>query len=610
MSNGASLGSGNLYVVMGYATNVNPASITVTTMVAGGTTYTLGTELTLAPGCSMGFYNRNNVPICEYVLPSVSTGGTTPITLNFSAALANSSSQFYVIEVAPSANGSLVGLSNDTMQYQATALAIQPGPTFTTTGINPYTVTGMTADNGSNVTDVASPYAIYSPLYGIGNVNPDGFAAAIGSAPASWTIAGTAGAAFGNSMVFSWSPTAYKQGYAMNFSGATSGTALSAANLSTSMQGWEGAPWIESGTASTLFSSAAARTVLSSFGPLNDGSTLLGGTTPNGVQFTSSGANTDSWQITVGNGYTAQIGQYKSPFSLGLWYSNTASCTGATWNFDTVAVGSYGGGTNDFLNERNNNGAGVGTCNFAIETLLGVTNIVTDIPYIAGNWYWFDYLFNGQSATATFTNGSAIIGATNSFVSGDIVNFTTTGGLPTNFATSTDYCISATNLSASQFSVGLTCGGALRTAGSSGTGAQTVVKAHTIKIYNATNITGATCTGGTTTLTTAGLPTDGNVVTGKTIYLENVTPSVWNGTFASITVSGNNVSYSQTCPGSAYSTGGAIVALVGQQDSAAEGGTPYWGYDLFGVREAIPTGAVANFGYMKQSFTGIDPLLP
>jgi hypothetical protein len=249
----------------------------------------------------------------------------------------------------------------------------------------------------------------------------------------------------------------------------------------------------------------------------------------------------------------------------------------------------------------------------AIESENGVTNRVRNINILSSNWYWLDYFFDGRQIAVTFSNGSSTITGTNSYVAGQLVNFTTTGALPTNFSTGTPYYVCAAGLSSSSFEVAATSGCASPiSAGSSGTAPWASVLSHRIKAYNATNITGATCTSGTTTLTTAGLPSDGNVVNGITVYIENVNPSAWNGTFPSITVSGNNISYSQTCPGSSYTSGGAIVAQVGStQDGAATGANQYF-YGLIntGVRETMTSGKHAWFGYQKMSFAGVDPLLP
>jgi hypothetical protein len=76
---------------------------------------------------------------------------------------------------------------------------------------------------------------------------------------------------------------------------------------------------------------------------------------------------------------------------------------------------------------------------------------------------------------ATFTNGSASIGATNSYVAGQMVQFMTTGALPTNFAAATTYYVISAGLSGSAFEVSATLGGSAITAGSAGSGTQTVI---------------------------------------------------------------------------------------------------------------------------------------
>ena len=75
--------------------------------------------------------------------------------------------------------------------------------------------------------------------------------------------------------------------------------------------------------------------------------------------------------------------------------------------------------------------------------------------------------------TVTFTNSSALVAGTNTYAAGDTVEFTTTGGLPTNFTASTVYYVLPTNLTGAQFEVSATFGGAAITAGSAGTGVDT-----------------------------------------------------------------------------------------------------------------------------------------
>ena len=89
---------------------------------------------------------------------------------------------------------------------------------------------------------------------------------------------------------------------------------------------------------------------------------------------------------------------------------------------------------------------------------------------------WFDDGAMSGPVPLTFTNGSAVITGTNSYVVGQPVQLTTTGSLPTNFSTGTNYYVSATGVSSSQFELttnGL--GGTPIVAGSAGTGTQTAV---------------------------------------------------------------------------------------------------------------------------------------
>ncbi|MDB5531525.1 MAG: hypothetical protein JWR51_4628 [Devosia sp.] len=87
---------------------------------------------------------------------------------------------------------------------------------------------------------------------------------------------------------------------------------------------------------------------------------------------------------------------------------------------------------------------------------------------------------NTSAPTATFTNGSANIGITtaNTYLSvGKRVRFATSGSLPTNFATGTDYFV--LTASSTLITVSATNGGSAIVAGSAGSGTQTVLQAGT-----------------------------------------------------------------------------------------------------------------------------------
>lgn len=81
-----------------------------------------------------------------------------------------------------------------------------------------------------------------------------------------------------------------------------------------------------------------------------------------------------------------------------------------------------------------------------------------------------------QTATATFTNGQPTIGWTNHGLTvGAVVNFTTSGGLPTGFSVGTNYYVVPAGFTASQIEVSATAYGTAISASSAGTGTQTGV---------------------------------------------------------------------------------------------------------------------------------------
>ena len=83
-------------------------------------------------------------------------------------------------------------------------------------------------------------------------------------------------------------------------------------------------------------------------------------------------------------------------------------------------------------------------------------------------------------STCTFTNGSANIGVTNTCAANDMVVFSTSGALPTNFTAGTIYFVISTGLSSSNIQVSATKGGAAISAGSAGSGTQTGTFEHVL----------------------------------------------------------------------------------------------------------------------------------
>jgi hypothetical protein len=106
----------------------------------------------------------------------------------------------------------------------------------------------------------------------------------------------------------------------------------------------------------------------------------------------------------------------------------------------------------------------------AIPTTFGVDPSGTFQTFINGGIYFVPLV--DVPVVLTFTNGSAVIAGTNDYIAGGTVKLSTTGTLPTNFATGTTYFVLSTGLSGSQFELSLTSGGAAISAGSAGSGTQ------------------------------------------------------------------------------------------------------------------------------------------
>jgi hypothetical protein len=101
--------------------------------------------------------------------------------------------------------------------------------------------------------------------------------------------------------------------------------------------------------------------------------------------------------------------------------------------------------------------------------------------------YWNTFLISDYT-TATFTNGSASIAATNSYFAGEMVRFT--GSVPTNFSTTAIYYVLSTGLSGSTFQLAAIPGGTAILAG--GNGSATAIDWETPQItYGGTCASGA-----------------------------------------------------------------------------------------------------------------------
>jgi hypothetical protein len=151
--------------------------------------------------------------------------------------------------------------------------------------------------------------------------------------------------------------------------------------------------------------------------------------------------------------------------------ANTGGASGATGTYTVAAVAPTT--------------AGVG-CTLTITTNLSTTatsppttifaypsgGTITSNIHNAPGWL-HSHAYAPQTATITFTNGSANIAWTNVLVAGTPVYLGTTGSLPTNFSVGARYYVIATGLSGSNVQVSATVGGSAIVAGSAGSGTQT-----------------------------------------------------------------------------------------------------------------------------------------
>lgn len=160
-----------------------------------------------------------------------------------------------------------------------------------------------------------------------------------------------------------------------------------------------------------------------------------------------------------------------------------------------------------------------------------------------------------NSATATFTNGQPTIGwTTHGLSAGSVVNFTTSGGLPTNFAVGTNYYVIPTGLTANQIEVSATAFGTAISAGSAGTGTQTgqagaLQSNGTPQDFAAAQLTAGNweCTGSVRTVTTGATTILGGFLTANS----NSSTGVGNYNLAQLSLT--------------QASGGSIVAALPQR---------------------------------------------
>lgn len=129
--------------------------------------------------------------------------------------------------------------------------------------------------------------------------------------------------------------------------------------------------------------------------------------------------------------------------------------------------------TEAFTNIQINTDSSLGTNAGSGLYIPGTSLTAGDVYYQASGGLTLADACSFPAFNVTFSNGSAVITGTNTLNVGCALTFTTTGGLPTNFATATTYFVIATGLTSGQFEVAATIGGSAISAGSAGSGTQT-----------------------------------------------------------------------------------------------------------------------------------------
>jgi hypothetical protein len=213
----------------------------------------------------------------------------------------------------------------------------------------------------------------------------------------------------------------------VNMSGLSNGVEPTSTTLGNSTFGTAGWVWTATGLAAAMTGSNAT-----TFASLPE-PVLAGGTA-----YINPGSLTMHCASTVNGGGTATscgsanvtIPGAGPSVSVGFWYTTPNCNIGGSQ--DCGAIGAVSGGT-DYINMHVNAGTTCAQNGLYLEGHGG--NSIGCLPYINGATYRVNAQENiGHAAlTVTFSNGSAVISATNSLAANEAIKLTTTGTLPTNF---------------------------------------------------------------------------------------------------------------------------------------------------------------------------------
>jgi hypothetical protein len=596
MSTG-NLTAGNLYVIYSDSGQLGDGTFSPV-FVAGAQTYTLGTSagsnVQLAGvGCSNGLNSVTWIPRCTYVLPSYTNGGTSPLTFYF---------------IAPTAGS----VTSGTFTVGETVTQATSGAT----GIVYYPVPVNIGNNGSSMV-----------IYKVTGSPDNSHIWTGGTSGATFTPTAVPQTATGHVFITEWHP-----GVSPSQVGLDNDTAQWIPTASTTITG---PAQTSSGTSPIQTCAVIGDTGNIAISAVNAPYSAANQNYSAGTQEGFAGAQTTTpcaWTITSATAFTRGMtfSYNPSPFTEGMYIGFDSCTNGSSLTAACLAASTLGFSGGNWADQGPQNGKmTAGTA--ANKPPISPPGRLGDGSNTAAGAGTLGTVFTGDGASQerwAFTPGDSFQSSYSTF---GPISFGMWFNWDANCSTSGGNFISLKGVNGNNYvdaNVKSACNIEITTQGGTDTTSSWAIITnewywidiyfsnnastnHTIKLYTATPITGASCTAGTTTLTTAGLPADGNVITGKTIVLEDASPAAWNGTFSSITVSGNNVSYAQTCPGPAYSSGGYIVAQLGTTLTGTAQ-TVNWTSIFYGVFSGadVPGGGFVYFDSMLVNFSGLDPLLP
>lgn len=376
--------AGNLYVLLG-ALEPSEYDMTIT-----GTS--LGGSLQFDPGCN-GIDAVALEPVCYYILPSTSTGGSTTPTVSFNQA-GYGNGYIYFIELHPSSNPNAVGLGNaTTLQLNAGISTASPsGPNFNLLGTNDaFCGIVNTGQGWTQVTAASSPFNSYF----LGPSQPGmGFACTpavpTGSGP-TWTFGASQWGPVVAGVTFGWNVPGCLDQSLVDWSGGTSGNVPAVADLFSSIHGWQGGKWSVTATGSDLlYQTAAKMPLIDPTGTFCDGTSYAAGDGSLGIEAVGTSANeVDQVQ------YSWQDSNITNA-SLGFWYYESAPATDNSLN-DCAGIGitDLAGVTDTFTVNCYGNGS---SRYFRLETASGNS---TEIYFQSGLWHFVQITFaSGNGTTA------------------------------------------------------------------------------------------------------------------------------------------------------------------------------------------------------------------